>query len=135
MTEISFAHGYCGILYALLRANTILHQNHIEKKILEIYQIITIHLQEHKTFSPAWCNGTLGINKSLFEFAKYHPHYCINFIKPQNNYIHNTSCLSVRFLPTMDYIKILLLLKSHKKLQKTFLKKKSFYASTNDFYP
>lgn len=93
MTEIGFAHGYCGILYALLRVNTVLHQSSIEKKIGEIYQIITFHLQEPQTFSPAWCNGTLGINKALFEFAKHYPDYHINPIDPQKGYRHNTSCI------------------------------------------
>lgn len=93
MSNIDFAHGYCGVLYALLRANTILQQKSIETKILEIYQIITVHLQEHNIFSPAWCNGTLGINKTLFEFAKHHPNFCINYIEPKKNYAHNNSCI------------------------------------------
>lgn len=139
MTEISFAHGYCGILYALLRANTILHQNHIEKKILEIYQIITIHLQEHKTFSPAWCNGTLGINKSLFEFAKYHPHYCINFIKPQNNYIHNTSCICHgSFCEVSAYYglyKNIITVKESQKIAENFSQKEIFLCQYKRFLP
>ena len=93
MSEIGFAHGYCGILYALLRANTILQHKHVEYKILDIYQTILNYLQDHREFSPAWCNGTFGINKALFEFSKQHPEYEIHLIKPQKNYVQDTSCL------------------------------------------
>lgn len=90
---IGFAHGYCGILYALLRVNTVLHHANINKKIIEIYQIIENRLQKHNTFSPAWCNGTLGINQALSEFAKQHPTYNIKLIEPKKYYIQNNSCI------------------------------------------
>lgn len=91
--KIEFAHGYSGILYALLQANQILQQADISKKILEIYHIIETHLQEYTDLSPAWCNGTLGINRTLYEFAKQYPSYTVNFVHPTKDYAENNSCI------------------------------------------
>ncbi len=93
VSEIGFAHGCSGILYALLRANTILSDANIDHKILELYQKTETHLQTDQQYSPAWCNGTMGINKALSEFLKQHPDSHVNFIRPARGYTQNNSCI------------------------------------------
>ena len=51
VSEIGFAHGCSGILYALLRANTILSDANIDHKILELYQKTETHLQTDQQLS------------------------------------------------------------------------------------
>lgn len=93
VAEIGFAHGYSGILYALLRTNEILKDANIDKKIIELHKIIVKQLQINNTYSPAWCNGTIGINKALCEFSKHYPGNNIDFIEPTKGYIQNNSCI------------------------------------------
>lgn len=93
VSEIGFAHGYSGVLYALLRTNELLNDATIDKKIIELYKIIVKQLQTEHTYSPAWCNGALGINRALSEFLKHFPDSNIDFVKPTKGYVENNSCI------------------------------------------
>lgn len=92
-SEIGFAHGYSGVLYALLRTNEVLNDVKIDKKIFKLHKIIVDQLQTENTYSPAWCNGTLGINRALSEFLKHYPDSNINFVNPTKGYVDNNSCI------------------------------------------
>jgi len=63
-----FAHGYSGILYALMRSNSVLQNTNIEKKIQELYQILLESLEHNSDLNSSWCRGSTGINKALSEF-------------------------------------------------------------------
>lgn len=92
-TEIGFAHGYSGILYALLRTNKILKKKNIKDKIFEIYHELINLIAHCNLVSPAWCNGTLGINRALLEFYDSFLDTNIELIQPTEYYKHNNSCI------------------------------------------
>jgi len=66
--EPGFAHGHSGILFALMRANSVLKSKDVEEQIHSIYLILQKTLQHNHNLNSSWCRGTTGINKTLTEF-------------------------------------------------------------------
>lgn len=65
-TEIGFAHGLSGMLYALAHAQTVVPLPEIQAKY-QSYQRVFAQQSIQEITSPAWCNGYAGISQAYPE--------------------------------------------------------------------
>ncbi len=84
INNAGFAHGYAGILYALIRANSLRENKTVETYISNLCQLFISTVSAD--LNSSWCNGTLGINKALKELLNYNSdmwnQYKLKFLTP-----------------------------------------------------
>lgn len=68
--NVGFAHGYSGMLYAMLKAQEILHDNVSKVNIEILYNQIWKRLP-FNTLNHSWCNGEIGVYYVLNLYYKY----------------------------------------------------------------
>jgi type 2 lantibiotic biosynthesis protein LanM len=91
--EPGFAHGYAGILYSLIRSNSVLKSKDIEEQIHSLYLILLETLQHNQDLNSSWCRGTTGINKALTEFHSAYSSSDRMLITAQTGSHPQNSCL------------------------------------------
>lgn len=84
--DMGFAHGYSGIVYALIRVNSILHKHEITNTIEELLDRGS--KMKVEIIDDSWCKGNLGINEMLESIGKQQ--YCSYTF---NNFKSNNSCI------------------------------------------
>lgn len=67
LKDSSFAHGYAGVLFGLIRIRSVLNDSKINILIEEVYNLLISNLNGE--LNSSWCKGTLGINKALEAYA------------------------------------------------------------------
>ncbi len=84
INNAGFAHGYAGILYALIRANSLRENKTVETHISKLCQLFRSTVSAD--LNSSWCNGTLGINQALKELLNYNSdmwnQYKLKFLTP-----------------------------------------------------
>lgn len=69
MEDNSFAHGYAGSLYGLVRANKILNDKTINEKILWYKNQFDRLLEKEEILTDSWCRGLTGIEKTAAQLS------------------------------------------------------------------
>lgn len=63
MEDISFAHGYAGVLYGLSQANQILKEASIKEKLEWYQKKFEEQLEKVENLNDSWCRGEVGIKE------------------------------------------------------------------------